>query len=100
LDHDDVFLLDSGWEVSIWVGKAAMGAVDRYARSNQELWNCPWFVTGISACTNQEHLLNCGGYCGRNWCRDSIAPQHQHHIGKHHYASVLASTVSILANYY
>jgi gelsolin len=40
LDHDDVFLLDNGWEVSIWVGKgadhheklAAMAAADRYAK--------------------------------------------------------------------
>jgi hypothetical protein len=40
LDEDDVFLLDSGWEIYIWVGKgadtsekvAAMGAADRYGK--------------------------------------------------------------------
>jgi gelsolin len=39
LDENDVFLLDSGWELFVWIGKdadtsekiAAMGAADRYA---------------------------------------------------------------------
>ena len=39
LAEDDVFLMDSGWEIFIWIGKsadtsekiAAMGAADRYA---------------------------------------------------------------------
>lgn len=39
LGEDDVFLMDSGWEIFIWIGKhadtsekiAAMGAADRYA---------------------------------------------------------------------
>jgi len=39
LNEDDVFLMDSGWEIFIWIGKsadtsekiAAMGAADRYA---------------------------------------------------------------------
>jgi gelsolin len=39
LNEDDVFLMDSGWEIFVWIGKsadtsekiAAMGAADRYA---------------------------------------------------------------------
>jgi len=39
LNEDDVFLMDSGWEVFVWIGKsadtsekiAAMGAADRFA---------------------------------------------------------------------
>jgi hypothetical protein len=36
LDENDVFLLDSGWELFVWIGNssekiAAMGAADRYA---------------------------------------------------------------------
>jgi gelsolin len=49
LDGDDVFLLDSGWEVFIWVGTgadkaeklAAMGAADRYAKIEPRAMELP-----------------------------------------------------------
>jgi gelsolin len=49
LDPDDVFLLDSGWEIFVWVGKgadsmerlASMGGADRYAKMEPRALNVP-----------------------------------------------------------
>jgi hypothetical protein len=49
LDEDDVFLLDTGWEIYIWVGKcadtsekvAAMGAADRYGKMEPRAADLP-----------------------------------------------------------
>eukprot|EP00540_Astrosyne_radiata_P013945 CAMPEP_0116849434 /NCGR_PEP_ID=MMETSP0418-20121206/15572_1 /TAXON_ID=1158023 /ORGANISM="Astrosyne radiata, Strain 13vi08-1A" /LENGTH=380 /DNA_ID=CAMNT_0004481159 /DNA_START=24 /DNA_END=1166 /DNA_ORIENTATION=+ len=49
LDETDVFLLDSGWELYLWMGKkadrserlAAMGHVDHYGNSNPRAKNLP-----------------------------------------------------------
>ena len=49
LDDSDVFLLDSGWEIFIWIGKgadlsekvAAMGAADRYAKMEPRAIDMP-----------------------------------------------------------
>jgi gelsolin len=49
LDPDDVFLLDSGWEIFVWVGNgadsmerlAAMGGADRYAKIEPRALNVP-----------------------------------------------------------
>lgn len=56
-------------------------------------------VTGISGCTNREQfeLVDIAAEISMNpvigkWCRDAIAPQHEHH-----HASVLASAVSFLS---
>jgi hypothetical protein len=62
LDDSDVFLLDSGWEIFIWVGKgadlsekvAAMGAADRYAKIEPRAVNLP--VTVIKAGSETEQF--------------------------------------------
>mmetsp|Transcript_16895 Transcript_16895/g.39022 ORF Transcript_16895/g.39022 Transcript_16895/m.39022 type:complete len:399 (-) Transcript_16895:233-1429(-) len=62
-DDRDVFLLDSGWEIFVWIGKsadciekvAAMGAADRYAKMEPRAKGLP--VTIIKA--GQEKL---GGF--------------------------------------
>ncbi|KAG7343872.1 gelosin/severin like protein [Nitzschia inconspicua] len=49
LDDSDVFLLDAGWEIFVWIGKgadvhekiAAMGAADRYAEMEPRANFCP-----------------------------------------------------------
>jgi hypothetical protein len=49
LDEDDVFLLDSGWEIYVWVGKgadryekiAAMSAADRYSKKDPRTLELP-----------------------------------------------------------
>mmetsp|Transcript_23815 Transcript_23815/g.36201 ORF Transcript_23815/g.36201 Transcript_23815/m.36201 type:complete len:375 (-) Transcript_23815:117-1241(-) len=49
LDTADVFLLDAGWDIYIWIGKgsdhseklAAMGAADRYAKMEPRALNIP-----------------------------------------------------------
>jgi gelsolin len=49
LDSADVFLLDAGWDIYIWIGKgsdrseklAAMGAADRYAKMEPRALNVP-----------------------------------------------------------
>lgn len=49
LDSGDVFLVDNGWEIFIWIGKgadlsekvAAMGAADRYAKIAPRALNLP-----------------------------------------------------------
>jgi len=49
LDGDDVFLVDSGWEVFVWVGAgadkeeklAAMGAIDRYIQMEPRAMELP-----------------------------------------------------------
>lgn len=49
LNEEDVFLMDSGWEIFIWIGKradtsekiAAMGAADRYAKMEPRAADLP-----------------------------------------------------------
>jgi hypothetical protein len=49
LDDSDVFLLDAGWDIFIWIGKgadfpekvAAMGAADKYAEMEPRAKFCP-----------------------------------------------------------
>lgn len=63
LDDSDVFLLDSGWEIFVWIGKsanlsekvAAMGAADRYAKMEPRAADLP--VTVIKA-GNETELFN------------------------------------------
>jgi hypothetical protein len=60
LDDADVFLLDAGWDIFVWVGKgadvhekvAAMGAADRYSEIEPRAKYCP--VTILKA--GQETL--------------------------------------------
>lgn len=49
LDEDDVFLIDSGWEIYVWIGKgadrfekiAAMTAADRYSKKEGRTLELP-----------------------------------------------------------
>jgi hypothetical protein len=49
LEESDVFLLDSGWEIFVWIGKggdryekiAAMSAADRYSKTSPRTVNLP-----------------------------------------------------------
>jgi len=49
LDEDDVFLIDSGWEIFVWIGSgadrsekiAAMGAADRYSKLDPRTLELP-----------------------------------------------------------
>jgi hypothetical protein len=64
LDDSDVFLLDAGWEVFIWIGKgadtgekiAAMGAADRLAEMEPRVNHLP--VTIVKAGAETTEFLN------------------------------------------
>jgi hypothetical protein len=64
LDDSDVFLLDAGWEIFIWIGKgadfhekiAAMGAADRYAEVEPRAKICP--VTILKAGQENSKFLS------------------------------------------
>jgi gelsolin len=64
LDDSDVFLLDSGWDVFVWIGKgadmhekvAAMGAADRYGEMEPRSKMCP--VTILKAGNENAKFLS------------------------------------------
>lgn len=64
LDDSDVFLVDAGWEVFVWIGQgadtsekiAAMGAVDRLAETEPRVKHLP--VTIVKAGAETSEFLN------------------------------------------
>jgi hypothetical protein len=64
LDDSDVFLVDAGWEVFIWIGKgadtsekiAAMGAADRLAETEPRVKHLP--VTIVKSGAETPEFLN------------------------------------------
>lgn len=64
LDDSDVFLLDAGWEVFVWIGKgadtsekiAAVGAADRLAAVEPRVKQLP--VTIVKSCAETEDFLS------------------------------------------
>jgi Gelsolin repeat len=64
LDDSDVFLMDAGWDIFVWIGKgadlhekvAAMGAADRYAEMEPRAKFCP--VTILKAGQETSQFLS------------------------------------------
>ncbi|CAJ1932161.1 unnamed protein product [Cylindrotheca closterium] len=67
LNEDDVFLMDSGWEVFVWIGRdadtsekiAAMGAADRYAQMEPRIADLP--ITIVKSGKESPSFKSCFG---------------------------------------